>query len=112
MEVVGVGLLGLEVYLAQSVERIGHGLDYVRRQQFLFEIQHFRGYWIEYRISEGDPPAKAQEMADLLPDAAIEKAVRDEYASFAPKAAKSLKRWDELTMPSVMKRRRFILVLG
>jgi hypothetical protein len=112
LEVAGVTLLGIEVYFAQAVERLEHKVAPVRRLQLLYEIQHYRGFWIEARIWKGDSPARAQEMSGVLSDELIEEAVHNEWAEASGSFAQSLARLDELTKPLVLKLRRLILPLG
>ena len=112
LEILGVILLAREVYLGHKVEEIASGLEPTKRLQTLYELGDFRGFYITWRLIQGDKLEDARSWPDTLGPEEVEKAVTAEWAKLAPHFAESLRKWEERTKPSTLLARQYALMIG
>jgi len=112
VECLGLWLLAREVWLGHKVEELSDDIAPQKRLQYLYTTRDYRGFWLEYRLQQGDSPAKAQGLIAPLAPKDIQDAVEDEWAGIAPELTRAVHRLEEYTTPTVRKQRRVSLWTG
>jgi len=112
LECLGLWLLAREVWLGHQVEELNEDIAPQRRLQYLYTTSDYKGFWLEYRLQQGDSPAKAQQLVSVLAPNHIQQAVQAEWSGIAPDLSRAIHRLEEYTAPAARKRRRLLLWTG
>ncbi len=112
LECLGLGLLAYEVWTGHEVERINEEVAPSQRLQYLYTTQDYRGFWLEWRLQNGQRPEKAREMVGVLTTQGLHDAVEAEWSGVATDLSRAIARLEKYTAPAVRTRRKILLWTG